>query len=56
MPLPLRPATPSITTPTASSPPVNIIPNTLKQERRDYSERQGELSTRLIDNQKRVYI
>jgi hypothetical protein len=56
MPLPPRPATSSITTPIASGLPINIIPNTPKQEQQDRSERQGELSTRLIDNQKRVYI
>jgi hypothetical protein len=39
MPLPLRPTTSSITTPTTSSPPINIILNTPKQERRDYFKR-----------------
>ena len=50
--IPARPTTP----PSASNPSVYTVPDTLKQEKRDRSDRQSKLGAAITDNRKRVRI
>jgi hypothetical protein len=50
--IPARPTTP----PSTSNPPIYTVPDTLEQEKRDRSDRQGKLGATITDNRKRVRI